>query len=363
MKKILCFIDSLSSGGAQRQFVGMTAALKRAGYNVKIITYHHLPFYLSLLENEGIEYEYVSKANNKLLRIYCINRAIKTFKPNLVISYLDMPSKIACICKLLQSKKLKLIVSERNTTQILTHQERAKFFLYRYADIIVPNSYSQQRFIEENFPGLSNKVETITNFVDLDRFSPAKEHKYDKDAIRIICVGRVIPQKNVLRFLDAVNILKNKGLNFKIGWFGAKVDHNYYQNCIDKIKLFNLDNYFEFHQPNLDITPEYQQSDIFCLPSTYEGYPNVLCEAMSCGLPVVCSAVCDNPIIAEDGINGFLFNPLSVEDMSSALIKAINTTNQQRQVMGSASRRFAEEKFSYNNFSKKYEQLIQKILS
>ena len=47
MKKILCFIDSLGAGGAQRQIVGLAVLLKHKGYNVKMVTYYDIPFYIA----------------------------------------------------------------------------------------------------------------------------------------------------------------------------------------------------------------------------------------------------------------------------------------------------------------------------
>ena len=43
--KILLFIDSLGSGGAQRQIVGLATMLKEKGYGVKMVTYYDIPFY------------------------------------------------------------------------------------------------------------------------------------------------------------------------------------------------------------------------------------------------------------------------------------------------------------------------------
>lgn len=57
--------------------------------------------------------------------------------------------------------------------------------------------------------------------------------------------------------------------------------------------------------PNQSIEVEYRKADVFCLPSLYEGYPNVVAEAMSCGLPILCSNVCENPYIVEEGAMAF----------------------------------------------------------
>ena len=59
-KRILCLIDSLASGGAQRQMVGLAQLLKREGYGVKVLTYYDIPFYFQQLQDNGVDFEYVS---------------------------------------------------------------------------------------------------------------------------------------------------------------------------------------------------------------------------------------------------------------------------------------------------------------
>ncbi len=359
MKNILCFIDSLNSGGAQRQFVGLAAALKNAGYSVKVITYHNLEFYLPLLMENNIDYECVVKAKNKITRLFYINKAIKAYDPDLVISYLDMPSMIACICRMLQFGKWKLIVSERNTTQAMNSHERIKFGLYRKADFIVPNSYSQEKFIKTNFSNLSNKVHTITNFVDTDKFCPPPECGIINEIKKIVSVGRITSQKNILNFIEAVNHVRDLGLTFKVDWYGGATVSDYKMECDKLIEKYHLVEYFEFHPATSNIATIYQTSDIFCLPSIYEGFPNVLCEGMSCGLPVLCSAVCDNPNIVEDGENGFLFDPHNVKDMANKIVKILSLTETRLIAMGEKSREIALRSFSTENFAEKYIKLIE----
>lgn len=355
MKKILCFIDNLSSGGAQRQMVVLASLLKERGYSVKLITYYPLDFYLSILKEANVDYENIDKAQNKYLRIFYIYDAIKKYNPDVVISYLNTPSIIACLCKILGCKA-KLIVSERNTTQKLTLSEKIKFLFYRVADYIVPNSYSQENFIKENYKNLALKTITITNFTDTDIFKPT--NNIDCVGNNIICVGRVTPQKNVLRLLDVLNQLKIKGVKFSVKWFGRN-DEKYYSQCIDKVNQLNLTDVISFEGASKNIVAEYNKSSVFCLPSIYEGFPNVLCEAMACGLPILCSNICDNAYIAQDGENGYIFNPFSEDDMLDAFEKFFVLSDLQRQKMANKSRVIAVEKFKRDVFVDKYIDLIE----
>lgn len=356
MKRILCMLENIGQGGAERQMIGLCSMLKDKGYPVKLITYDKDSFYKYLLDENGVENEYISKAKNKFRRIPVLARVIRAYKPDVVIAFLSTPAIIACFAKMLGGK-FRLIVSERNTTQTLSFRERIKFCLYRLADVIVPNSHCQTSFIAENYPELKRKLTTITNFVNTDYFCPVDEYKSSGEC-RLLCVGRFAPQKNVLKFLDAVNILKNKGYKFHIDWFGLW-DIEYCEMCERKRQELGLTDYIAFYDPVTDILSEYRKADALILPSLYEGFPNVVCEAMSCGLPVLCSDICDNRIIVRDKVNGFLFDPSSVTEMAQMMEKFLLMPEDEKRDMSQRGRQFALEDFSKDVFFNKYIDLIE----
>ena len=357
MLKILLFIDSLSSGGAQRQMVGLAKLLQDRKYLVKVIYYHPIYFYRTYLDEYHISNEYVAGSENKIKRFFLLARAISQFQPNIVISYLDAPNMIACLLKAF-GMRFSLIASERNTSQVLTCYERMKFFLLRWADVLVPNSFSQQRFIEVHYPQIALKTKVITNFVDTDLFVPKCGNKREK--YRILVVGRISKQKNPLALLQAANCLKNEMSNFHIDWYGREDDEIFMQ-CKAYITNYQLGDFFSFHKPTNDIVYEYQQSDFFCLPSLYEGFPNVICEAMSCGLPVLCSDVCDNPLLVENGKNGFLFNPHDVKDIACKMYAMLTLPDKKLQEMKTNNRKLAEEKLSAVFFVESYIKIIESL--
>lgn len=347
--KIVLFIDSLTSGGAQRQMLVLSNLLCERGYDITIITYHPHDFYRSLLD-ERIKYIYVTEARNVLQRIPSIFRVLFRLEPDVVISYLDVPNIIACICKLL-GLKYKLIVSERNTTQNLSNRERIKFLLYRKADVIIPNSYTQSEVINKYYPCYKSKIITITNCADLDYFVPNNVLKKEQNTI--LCVGRVTPQKNLIRFIEAVSMARIMGVNVTVKWFGRK-DEGYFEECKQAVNKYGLTDHFLFYDASQDIRSEYQRAGVFCLPSLYEGFPNVVGEAMCCGLPVLCSDVCDNHILVTNGDNGLLFNPYNVDEIRDALVNFFKLTPEEKMKMSYRSRARAVELLDKNVFIQKY---------
>lgn len=358
MKKILCLIDSLGTGGAERQMMGLTQLLKARGYDVDLATYIPHKYHEVLSEKYGLTSISLNPEPNRLGKFKAVRQLIKKNHYDVVIAYKNGPTVITSVLKMMGCQ-YKLIVSERNTTQELTRNEKIKFFAYRAADYIVPNSYSQQRFIEHNYGQLLKKTVTITNYADIEFFHPVERD--ENKPIQVLTVARVGSQKNVLKYLDVVKKIKDKGLDVKFVWYGnvqIKED-DYYKECMERRKRLGIEDTIRFMPGTSKIYETYHQSDVFCLPSVYEGYPNVVCEAMCSGMPVLCSDICDNSTIIEDGINGYLFNPLDEDDMVAKIKKMINLSVEQRKNMGKRSREIAVKKFSRDSFVEKYIKLIE----
>ena len=357
MKKILCLIDALSLGGAERQLIALVFLLRKKGYHVDLAVYYDEVFYSSLIESLRIKPIFL-KAPNMWRKIHAVKSLIKNEKYDCVIAYKDGPTIIACLIKLL-GLEFRLIVSERNTTQILSVRETVKFKLYRYADYVVPNSYSQKKFIERHFEELVGKTVIINNYLDVNKFRINKP-KRNKIPL-ILTVGRIAKQKNILAYIEAAHVLKEADFVFNIKWIGnvQKGEEEYEKACKEKINLCNLQNVFKFYPATNNIIEEYQSCDFFCLPSIYEGYPNVICEAMSCGKPILCGDICDNSMIVKDHINGFLFNPNRVEDIVDKISNMLQIGNSQRTSFETKSRELAEKLFSEDTFVNKYINLIE----
>lgn len=356
--KILCFTDCLGAGGAQRQLVGLASMLHQRGMDVKVCYYFDMPFYKDVLDEAGVPHELISSAGNHIKRIPAVTKYFRREKPDWVISYLGTPSLVATLAKIMGGR-FHLIVSERNTTQHTGFNERIRFNLFRWADYVVPNSYSQEKYIKNTFPFLSKKVVTIPNFVDLKHFVPPTTRK--KNNIPEIIVAASIRQlKNAIGLIDAAAAMKDKGYIFHISWYGKTEQHkDYCVLCQKRIKQLDIGNYFELKEKTKQIKECYQHADYFCLPSFYEGTPNVICEAMACGLPVVCSDVCDNSRYVIEGENGFLFNPKDTNSIVAAFERLFTLGDEEYLKYCHNSRTIAEQKLSKHVFVSAYLKLIK----
>lgn len=359
MKKILLITEKLGSGGAERQMCGLASMLTKAGYPCRLITYVENQFYEPYLRQNGVDYQLVPELWNKKTRVFKAAKYVRQYRPDVVISFLPSVNKTMCLAKLFFNAKL--VVSERNNNTRITRGDRMQFNLYRMADAIVPNSNSQGKFICNNFPFLSKKVHPIINFVDVNRFTPL-ENPIRNETLRIITVARYAHQKNVLTYLRAVRMVKDMGLNVHFDWYGDKKCYaTYYAEIEKEYQQLDLVDYLTLHNPNQKIEEEYRKADIFCLPSLFEGYPNVVAEAMSCGLPILCSNVYENPYIVEEGVNGFLFDPQKPEAIADAINKMANLTHDERMEMGKRNRQLCLKRNTEDAFLKSYVELINSL--
>ena len=359
MKRVLLITEGLGSGGAERQICGLAVLLTKSGYTCRLITYVDNQFYEPYLRENGVDYEFVPELWDKKTRVFRVSKYVKGYKPDVVISYLPSVNQTMCLARIFF--KAKLVVSERNNNTCITRKDKIQFNLYRMADAIVPNSNSQGKFICKNFPFLADKVFPIINFVDVKRFTPATSPVCN-DVIRIITVARFTQQKNVLTFMKAICMLKEMGIKVHFDWYGDKT-HNpaYYEEIEKEYRLLDIADYLTLHDPNQKIEEEYRKSGIFCLPSLYEGYPNVVAEAMSCGLPIVCSNVYENPYIVEEGVNGFLFDPEDPYDIARAIKQVVALSQEDRQKMGGRNRELCLKRNTEERFLSSYVELIESL--
>lgn len=359
MKKILLITENLGSGGAERQLCGLAVMLTKAGYSCRLITYVENQFYEPYLRQNDVDYALVPELWNKKTRVFYAAKYVRKYNPDVVISYLPSVNQTMCLAKLFY--KAKLVVSERNNNISITRSDKILFNLYRMADAVVPNSNSQGEFICKNFSFLANKVHPIINFVDVNRFTPSVE-PVKNDTLRIVTVARYTQQKNVLTYLRIVRKAKDLGLNVHFDWYGDK-KHNaaYFAEIEKEYWQLNIVDYLTLHEPNRKIEEAYRKADVFCLPSLFEGYPNVVAEAMACGLPVLCSRVYENPYIVEEGENGFLFDPQNVDEIVDAIKKMVALTPKERQDMGRRNRKLCLTRNTEEAFLKSYVELIENL--
>jgi len=211
-----------------------------------------------------------------------------------------------------------------------------EFIGYWLADYIIVTTELDRRYIIERYKVNPNKIVIIPNWVDAEMFKPMD---MPKERGRIIFVGRLEYQKNVLALIDAVKNLPNAKL-YIVG------DGSLRKAIEEKIKRENIRNVVLMGViPNEKLPIELNKSEIYVLPSLWEGHPKALLEAMACGLPVIGTDVEGIRELIVNGVNGLLCKP-TAKDIRRCIQRLLSDF-ELRKRLGENARRFIIENFSF----------------
>ena len=225
---------------------------------------------------------------------------------------------------------------------------------YKYADMLVPPCHSHLAMEKELGADL-NKVMVINNGIELDRFRPSSQ----KREIPVIgCFARVVPVKGITFLIEAARIVCNRyPVDFVV--LGDTSDKEYVIECEKKIKELGLEDRFRF-MGHVNPTDWYPKVDIFTLSSLSEGVPYALLEAMSCGIPAVCTAVGGVPeIIANEA--GFVVPPGRPDLLAEKYIKLLDD-KELRQKMGRRATELAAQKYDIKQMGQSFYNLYEGLI-
>ena len=321
-KKIVCFIDSFTSGGAQKQMVMLANGLSEyKEFEVQTLQYHDIDFFAKQINPEIKKNKIIF--NNKLKLVFEIIRFFANEKPDVIISFLHGPNNFAAIYKLVFFwRNVNLIVGERNLN-INPLDKKGLFlrFSHFFANSIVCNSDAQRKFLSKYYA--NNKLKFIPNGTKFtNKYFFSANQKKNKD-IKLIVPARFILQKNPLGLLKAIKDFTN----VQVFWYGEIFkEFSIFKDCMRFINKNSIKN-FHFKQRTTNIYKELVQYDALILPSFYEGCPNAIIDAMYCGLPVLASDVSDNLIYLKHQ-NELIFDPYNIDDIKKKIHNFVNLSNE-----------------------------------
>jgi glycosyltransferase involved in cell wall biosynthesis len=363
MKRIVFLSASITSGGAEHQMTILMDQLVRRGYDVTLASFGDDPDHYPI--NKAVHRVHLAPRKSTFAKVMAVQKYLLTAKMDVEFAFSQRMSVLSLFILLLRPR-VKVISGERNyTIGRATKFERIllKTGIYRRANYIVPNSYSQGRYLASIKPYLKKKIHVITNYTDINEYlsSPLPHN----DAIRIGIFCRFEKQKNFVKFVRALAILKDTATQpFHIDWYGNHTFKNptqicYFEEGLSLINKHELQNLITIHDPTNKVAELIPSFDALCLPSLFEGFSNSISEYICCGRPVVCSDVSDNSVMVHDGENGFLFDPENTDDIVKAFNSFFSLTLKERTQMAARSREIAESLFDKEKFISSYMDLIE----
>jgi GalNAc-alpha-(1->4)-GalNAc-alpha-(1->3)-diNAcBac-PP-undecaprenol alpha-1,4-N-acetyl-D-galactosaminyltransferase len=309
---IALIISSLAPGGAERVLSQLANAWISAGHKVSIITFSDpsaFPFYplhehIHLHQlNQLVEQKcpLFWRLKNIVNRILKLRKAVKHIKPDVIVSFVDITNITALLASI--GLGIPTIVCERTHPQyyqLPAFYNRLRLMTYSWAHKVICQTTSASGYFSNISP---RKKTVIPNYVKKPEYQ-----KNEADVLRpvqkIISLGRLCPNKGFATLIKAFSEIVGKTPNLTLTIYGEGAER---QNLEALIRKLNLTTRISLPGTIKDVETALYRSDLFVFPSHYEGFPNVLCEAMAIGLPVIASNCSGNIDIVREGIDGRLF--------------------------------------------------------
>lgn len=316
-------IPALNAGGAERVMVTLanewakenevTIMVFNDGYcfyelsdKVKIIAMNiSLPL-------KGIR-RYISIPAVEYKRFININRKIKQGAYDFILSFCYTTNLMASVISMVQHKK-NIVISERNDPYCYSKWvSRLINILYKKNVAVVCQNrmvkdYFQKKGFKNHLPILPNPV----NFADIPENRPKLMRR------EIVTVGRLIDQKNHKILIEAFNEIKDEFPQYELKIYGIGPCE---KDLKEQISRLNLNNrvYLMGTQPKVMF--KVNEASVFVLPSNFEGFPNVLIEAMGTGLPVISSKFKTGiaELLVTSDRNGYLFEVGNKDELVNCL--------------------------------------------
>lgn len=299
-KKILLLINKLElGGGAERIISELGSKLHEKNYDVTFMTFYDSE---NTYEYKG---EKISLNENLFLNYIPIINILKSFdiankisnhceknEIDIIISFLAKPNITAILSKIFSDNSRKIIVSVRNNPlkKSLTNQILMKE-LFGKANKVVSLSKHIELILKEDF-SLKNtttiyNMQNIKNFKKLSSEELVDEHKkiMNSKSFKFINIGGLHEQKGQWYLVRSFKkVVENSENNIKLIILGEGKLRNDLKNLIEKLglkkKVFLLGNVN-------NVFPYIRKSDCFVFSSLYEGFGNVLTEALSQNTPII----------------------------------------------------------------------------
>ena len=350
--------------------LNLAKSLKNNGYEVIFIAPYdekysklikkEFKFYNINIDAKGINPISDFKTMVSLYKLY------KNVKPDIVLNFTIKPniysSMVAGILKVKSISNITglgtIFIKQSMVTKI------AKI-LYKTAlnfndKVFFQNNDDRSLFIDNKLVHKSKTDLLPGSGVDLNKFIPIK--KDDDRVVKFLLIARLLKDKGILEFIEAIKIIKNQYKNIQFQILGALGVENKTAIIKDELQVWIYNGLVEYLGTTDNVQNIISKVDCVVLPSYREGTPRSLLEACAMEKPIIATNVVGCKEVVDDGINGYLCEVRDSQDLANKMEMMINLSNDERKIMGQAGRNKIVKEFDEKIVISKYLENIKEIL-
>lgn len=370
-RRSVCFVlPSLNGGGAERAAVQVLNGLDPAAWDRSMFLFERTGPYLADVD-PGIDVQSAASPGRGE-RWQSLRRFIQERRPEIVMAFLSYATALTA-ARAAQTGARVVFNQQTPLTAFLSDADfewrdgwrRTVFtatsrLTYGAADLIVATSQGVASDLMSNFGVSPDAVRVVPNPVDLDLVrrraaEPIVEAAIDQEAPVIVAAGRLADAKNYPLLIDSMRVLRDS-MPARLYILGQGDLEPALRQQIARLGLEDTVTLLGFQSNPWKFIA---RADVFALSSHYEGFGNVLIEAMALGVPVVATASAGTRDIVNAGVDGLLVEPHTPEAMASA-IRRVLASRDAREAMAHAASR-AAERFAAPAVIAQYDTVLEQL--
>jgi len=350
--RIAQMLDTLHFGGAQQMQIFLVQSLRPLGIEVTVINLGSSTNQSILSQLEASGARVVNFPFDGMFRPVSFLKLVHFLRAeqfDLLHAYLTYSNTIGSFAGWLSG--IPVIASVRNAgynsktvpmRRLLIENVAMKYFARR----VTANGFSVGEFAKQR---LGDKmIDIIVNSVDLnndlasdERIDLRKQMTGSPDGIIVFSAGRLVHQKGFVDLIDAFHAIHSKYSGASLVIAGSGQLESELRSRVNELGLQERVFFLGFRN---DVHRLMQAADIYVNSSYWEGTPVSVLEAMASGLPIIATAVGENPYLLDENC-GILVPPKDPSQLSSALDRLLSSP-EDRMALGAAARRKVEHSYS-----------------
>jgi glycosyltransferase involved in cell wall biosynthesis len=202
-------------------------------------------------------------------------------------------------------------------------------FIFKFAKKIIVLSDDHFAYFSRYFN--ASKLVVIENFVDYDLYNCKIENKRKE----FLYVSRLSEKKGFFDLIDALKILKEKGMNFKINVLGTPENDEVKSSVLNLLKQYNLEQNIVLYgsvqgEKKYEI---FKKCSLFLFPSHFENSPVVLKEALAAKMAIIASNIEANKIILSNKGNTKFFRAGDSRDLAEKMEELLTDPEKVNELM------------------------------
>jgi glycosyltransferase involved in cell wall biosynthesis len=362
LMQVLLVINSLYHGGAERVATTLCNALCAKGHAVTIMTLAKSTRNYGLADGVKLKSLDIDRAcSNKAAAVgrffssvVALRKGIRDAAPDVVVAFLAQTNVLtlfACV-----GLGIPVLVSERCHPAYYSVGRGwgpIRSLAYAFADAVVVQTNDAAQWCREHFR--LKALEVIPNPVFRSVISRASGHG---ERHRVVAAGRLTLQKGFDWLIEAFSRLAVTHSNWDLVIYGEGEERSLLEGLIDR---YNLSGRVFLPGWSNRLQDEFSEADVFVLSSRFEGFPNVLCEAMAAGLPVVSFDCPSGPgDIVRENVDGYLVPLGDLQSLQERLAVLMDSPSL-RLEMGRRAREVVD-RFSVDEVVEQWEALFHRFV-